>query len=92
MAYLIIEIPEVHSLKEKRSVIRPIIKRVQSRFNTSIAEIDNLDNWQVAGLGIACVSNSKRHAEEMVQNIVNFVEGNLSAGYIAEVETDVMQF
>lgn len=92
MAYLVIEIPESHSLKEKRSIVRPVIKRVQSRFNVSIAEIDNLDSWQVAGVGIVCVSNSQRHADEMVQNVVNFIEANLSGGYLAEVETDSQTF
>jgi uncharacterized protein len=92
MAYLVIEIPESHSLKEKRSTVRPIIKRVQSRFNVSIAEIDNLENWQVAGVGIVCVSNAKRHAEEMMQNVITFVEDNLDGGYLAEVETDTVTY
>jgi uncharacterized protein len=92
MAYLVIEIPESHSLKEKRSAVRPVIKRVQSRFNVSIAEIDNLENWQVAGVGIVCVSNAKRHAEEMLQNVIGFIEENLPQGYLAEVETDTQTF
>jgi uncharacterized protein len=92
MAYLTVEVPSSHSLKEKRSVVRPIIKRVQSRFNVSIAEIDNLENWQVAGIGIACVSNARRHAEEMIQNVVGFVEENLGDGYLAEVETDTVTY
>ena len=92
MAYLIIEMPEIHSLKEKRSVIRPIIKRVGSKFNVSIAEIDNLDSWQVSGVGLACVSNSQRHAEEMMQTIVDFIERNLNAGYVAEIQTDVAKY
>jgi uncharacterized protein len=92
MAYLLIEIPESHSLKEKRSTVRPIIKRVQSRFNVSIAEIDNLENWQLAGVSIVCVSNSRRHAEEMLQNVVSFVEENLDGGYLAEIEIDTVTY
>ena len=92
MAYLTIEIPESHSLKEKRSTVRPIIKRVQSRFNVSIAEIDHLESWQVAGVGIVCVSNARRHAEEMLQNVIGFIEENLDGGYLAEVETDTQTF
>ena len=92
MAYLVIEIPESHSLKEKRSVVRPMIKRVQSRFNVSIAEIDNLDSWQVAGVGLVCVSNSQGHAEEMLQNVVGFIENTLKDGYVAEIETDIQTF
>lgn len=92
MAYLTIEIPESHSLKEKRSTVRPIIKRVQTRFNVSIAEIDHLESWQVAGVGIVCVSNSRRHAEEMLQTVVSFVEEHLDSGHLAEVETDTQTF
>jgi uncharacterized protein len=92
MAYLTIEMPESHSLKEKRSTIRPVIKRVQTRFNMSIAEIDHLESWQVAGIGMVCVSNSRRHAEEMLQKAIDFVENHLDGGYVAEIETDVQTF
>ena len=92
MAYLFIEIPECHSLKEKRSVVRPVIKRVQSKFNVSIAEIDHLDSWQSAGLGIVCVSNSQRHVEDSMQNVIDFIEGHLDGGHVAEIETDVQRF
>lgn len=92
MAYLVVEIPESHSLKEKRSTIRPIIKRVQNRFNVSIAEIDNLENWQVSGIGVVCVSNAKRHAEEMMQTVIGFIEDHLDGGYLAEVETDTVTY
>ncbi len=92
MAYLTIEMPESHSLKEKRSTVRPIIKRVQNRFNVSIAEIDHLESWQVSGVGIVCVSNSRRHSEEMMQNVISFVEEHLDGGYLAEVETDTQSF
>ncbi len=92
MAYLTIEMPESHSLKEKRSTIRPIIKRIQNRFNISVAEIDHLESWQVAGVGLVCVSNSRRHAEEMLQKAIDFVEENLDGGHLAEVETDTQTF
>lgn len=92
LAYVLIDIPESHSLKEKRSSVRPVIKRVQSRFNVSIAEIDHLESWQNAGIGIASVSNSARHAEEMVRNVVTFIEDNLSDGHVSDVEIDVQSF
>jgi uncharacterized protein len=91
-AYLFIQLPEVHSLKEKRQSIRSIIKRVQSRFNVAVAEVDNLDVWQSAGIGLVCVSNSNRHADEMLQNVIRFVEEQLVAGYVAEVETELLCF
>jgi uncharacterized protein len=58
----------------------------------SVAEVDHLDVWQSAGLGIVCVSNSNRHADEMLQNVIRFVEEHLSDGYVSEVETDLLRF
>ncbi len=71
---LTIFINDVHSLKEKRHVVKSVIERVKSRFNASIAEIGEMDKWQVAEIGFACVSNSRRHVDEMVNNIIQFIE------------------
>lgn len=69
----------VHSLKEKRMIIQSLIKRVQNKFNVSIAEIDNQDKHQIITLGIACVSNSTAHANEVIQHVINFIESNTDA-------------
>ena len=46
-------LPENHSLKGKRQVLRAIKARVRNKFNVSIAESDDHDMWQRAELGIA---------------------------------------
>ena len=66
---------ESHSLKEKRRVVKSIEDRVRNKFNVSIAEIDGLDKWQWATLGVACVSNDVRFANSILSNVVNFVSG-----------------
>jgi len=71
-----LRIPENHSLKGKRQVIQSIITRLQNRYKVSIAEVDNQDLWQLATLGIACVSNHRRHADETLANAVKFVVQN----------------
>jgi uncharacterized protein YlxP (DUF503 family) len=71
-----LRLPENHSLKGKRHVIKSIITRLQNKFNISVAEVDNQDLWQLATLGIACVSNHRRHADETLSNVVKFVIQN----------------
>ncbi len=63
-----------HSLKEKRRIMNSIKDRVRSKFNVSIAEVDSLDKWQLATLGIACVSNESKFVNSVLSNVVSFIE------------------
>lgn len=71
-----LRLPENHSLKGKRQVIQSIITRVKNKFNVSVAEVDNQDLWQLATLGVACVSNHRSHADESLSNVVKFIVKN----------------
>ena len=66
-------LPENLSLKGKRRVLKSITARVGSKFNVSIAEVDDNDVWQLATLGICCVSNNKRHANQVLSRVVEFI-------------------
>ena len=66
-------IPENMSLKGKRRVLRSITSRVASKFNISVAEVDDQDLWQLATLGISCVSNDKRHTNEVLSKVVDYI-------------------
>ena len=68
-----LRIPENGSLKDKRRVLKSIITRVRNKFNVSVAEIENNDNWQLATLGISCVSNDKRHANEVISKVADYI-------------------
>jgi uncharacterized protein YlxP (DUF503 family) len=70
-----LRLPENLSLKGKRQVIKSITARVENKFNISVAEVDDNDSWQLATLGIACVSNDKRHTNEVLSRVVAFVNG-----------------
>ncbi|HEX9976532.1 MAG TPA: DUF503 domain-containing protein [Dehalococcoidales bacterium] len=70
-----LRLPENLSLKGKRQVIKSITARVENKFNVSVAEVDDNDSWQLATLGIACVSNDKRHTNEVLSRVVAFVNG-----------------
>jgi len=71
-----LRIPENQSLKGKRQVIKSIITRLQNRYKVSVAEVDNQNLWQLSTLGIACVSNHRRHADETLSNVVKFIVQN----------------
>ena len=69
-----LRLPENSSLKGKRSVIKSVIALVRNKFNVSIAEIEDLDAWQAATLGITCISNDTQHSNEVLSRVVNFID------------------
>ena len=71
-----LRLPENQSLKGKRRVIKSIITRLQNKYKVSVAEVDSQDLWQLATLGIACISNHRRHANETLSSVVKFVAQN----------------
>jgi len=66
-------LPENLSLKGKRRVVKSITTRVRSKFNVSVAEVDDQNLWQLATLGICCVSNDKRYINEVLSKVVDFI-------------------
>ena len=71
-----LRLPENESLKGKRRVINSLCSRIRNKFNVSIAEVEDNQAWQLATLGITCVSNSSRHADEIIQSVVGFIESS----------------
>jgi len=61
---------EARSLKDKRQVVKSIKDRLANRFNVSAAEVDELDNRQVAILGFAMVGNETSHVRAALEQIV----------------------
>lgn len=90
VGYIALHVFEGHSLKEKRRVVRSLIERARARYNASIAEVDYLDSWQMAGIGFTCVSNSGAHADQMLAEIIRFFESNAAFGALADVTTELI--
>jgi uncharacterized protein YlxP (DUF503 family) len=57
---------DVRSLKEKRSVVRPIVAELQRRFSVSAAETGSLDLHRRAGIGVSVVAPDSAHAVEVL--------------------------
>jgi uncharacterized protein len=64
---------DVRSLKEKRSVVRPLIAEVRRKFMISVAEVDHLELYRRAGLGVALVSPDRAHLVEVLDAVERLV-------------------
>jgi uncharacterized protein YlxP (DUF503 family) len=87
-----LRIPESGSLKDKRQVVRSVMQRVRNKYQVAVAEVDNNEAWQIATIGVTCVSNSARHADEVLAEIVAYVEGSRLDAEVTDVETEVIAF
>ncbi len=68
---IVLHIPNSHSLKEKRQVIRSLTSRLRRTFNVAVAEVGDQDVWQRATLAVVAVSGSGRHADEICQKALH---------------------
>jgi len=66
--------------------------RLSNKFNISVAEIDDNDLWQVATLGISCVSNDKRHTNEVLSKAVNFISDPRFGVEVLDYHIEIMPF
>ena len=82
-----LRIPDSHSLKAKRRVVKSLIARLKNRFNIAIAEVEALDAHQVAILAAVSVSNDIVHLNKIISHVVTFVEANIDAELV-DYETE----
>ena len=66
---------DVHSLKEKRSIVRPLVAELRRRFSVSAAETNALDLYRRAGVGVAVAAPDRRHAEEVLDAAERLIAG-----------------
>lgn len=65
--------PENESLKGKRRMLKSITAQVRNKFNVSIAEVEDQDLWQLATLGIVCVSSDRRYTNEILSKVMELI-------------------
>ncbi len=85
-----LRLPENLSLKGKRQVVKSITTRVGNKFNVSVAEVDDHDLWQLATLGICCVSNNKRHTNEVLSKVMDFIVGSRFEVEVVDYEIEIL--
>ena len=76
--------PWVHSLKEKRMIVKSLIAHLQHRFHVSAAEIDEQDAHQIIVIGVAAIVPHRAMADSLMDEISAFVEDNTEAEVLDE--------
>jgi uncharacterized protein len=66
---------DVHSLKQKRSVVRPVVAELRRRFEVSAAEAGHLDLHRRGLIGISCVAADAGHVTDVLNRCERFVAG-----------------
>jgi len=85
-----LHIPANQSLKDKRRIVKSLISKLRNQYNISIAEVEDHDLWQLATLGISCISNNGQHIDETITKIVNFIVQNYPELEIVNQETEII--
>lgn len=77
--------PWVHSLKEKRMIVKSLVAKLQNKFHVSAAEIDEQDTHQIIVIGVAAIVPHNAMADSLMDEISEFVETNTEAEIMDEV-------
>jgi uncharacterized protein YlxP (DUF503 family) len=82
--------PENLSLKGKRQVVKSITTRLRSKFNVSVAEVDDHELWQLATIGVCCVSNDNRYTNEVLSKVADFIINGRFDVEILDYEIEIL--
>ncbi|MBI3404043.1 MAG: DUF503 domain-containing protein [Acidobacteria bacterium] len=66
-----IYLPDAHSLKDKRHVVRSLKDRLRARFNVAVAELDGQDTWQRSVIGVVSVSGDAQYLQGALQKVLD---------------------
>ena len=67
---LFIYLPNSHSLKDKRNVIKSFKASLRRKYNISIAEIEHKDSWKNSTIGIGCISDNRKLIQQVTDRII----------------------
>ena len=71
-----LHIPNAHSLKDKRQVVKSLVEGARRRLGITAAETGRQDAWQRSTLGFAVVTSSAHQAESVIDDVERFVWGH----------------
>ena len=76
--------PWVHSLKEKRMIVKSLVAKLQNRFHVSAAEVDEQDTHQIIVIGVAAIVPHNAMADSLMDDISRFMEESTEAEILEE--------
>ncbi len=90
VAKVSLRLPENMSLKDKRGVTRSITSRVRHKFDVAVSEVDENDAWHRATIGICCISNDRRHSNQVISRAVDFIINGHFDVEVLDYETEII--
>lgn len=85
-----LELPGMTSLKDKRSVISSLIRRLQTSYHVSAAEIDDLNVINSAVITFAVVSNSTQQANQVISKIMAWIDDHYTDVLITNETIEIL--
>ena len=85
-----LHLPGCRSLKEKRSIIKPLLSRLHREFNVSAAEMGKQDAWQQAVIACGMMGNDSAHLERSLQAVARWVESHWPDGDVIEEKFEII--
>jgi uncharacterized protein YlxP (DUF503 family) len=86
-----LRLPENHSLKGKRGIVKSLVGRIASRFNVTVAETAEQDAWQRAVIAVGYLSNDSRHTNEVLSKVVDFVTASHFDVELLDVNIEIIK-
>jgi uncharacterized protein len=82
-------LPGVASLKEKRSIVKPLLNQLRRRFEVASAEVDHHDIWQTADIAVVVVATESGHVYSVLERVVHWIEDNYFQVQVIDWETEL---
>ena len=83
------DLPDIHSLKEKRGVVKSLLEKTHHRFRVATAEVDYLEFCGSAGLAFTTVGNDVAVLQSRLQKVVQFIESS-SIGVVVDFRVEFL--
>lgn len=91
VARVALDIPSTGSLKAKRQIVRRVTDRVKAKFNVAVAEVADNDVLTRAVVALSVVSNDRRHANEMMDKIFQYID-DMYVAPVSSRELEILAF
>lgn len=88
---IVLHIPEANSLKTRRSVVRSFKDRVRAKLPVTIAEVGDVERYQLATFGIAVVSSDPRRCQEVLARAASMAR-TLPDAVLTDVAVELVHF
>ncbi|MEB3195910.1 MAG: DUF503 domain-containing protein [Candidatus Sericytochromatia bacterium] len=85
-----LELTDIGSLKDKRSIVKPIVQKLMNQFAVMAAEVDSLDDTEAATLGLVLCANEQAHANRVLSKAIDWLEHHQFEAHVADVETQFL--